>query len=481
VDSMPTDAITADSLAVTTGISVPPQVAQPTPRLRQLSSLLNASKAEIRTSLKASTLDGMFATVFSTVTGGVLLTNFLLGLSANPTEIAMVASIPMLANLVQPIGAYLSEQTTSRHFYCLWIYGIARSLWLALAIAILLGNLAPAALITLTLAVVTLSYFLGAFGSAPWLSWIAILVPRQLRGRYFGLRTSAANLTSLIAVPLTGLIVSKWQGGSIQGYGVVLILGVIFGLISLWFQNFMVDINPQTGQRFVKREIHPEVDSSVGQQLFEPISWQQLWSDRNFLKFLLYFNFWTFAVNLSAPFFNVYMLDTLHLNINYVTFYNSLLAGANLLMLMVWGKLADRIGNRPILLGVGIIFALFPSLWLMTGTTSLSTWLLLPLLHMIAGGTAAAIDLSTNNLQLSIAPKHNPSIYFGTAAAFAGISGALGATAGGFLIQFSGYTGLLGLFALSSLLRLIAMLPLIFVTERPSSEVSNLRYQAPLP
>jgi MFS family permease len=472
---MPTDTVTAANLAVATGISVPPQVVQPTLRPRQLSSLLNASKAEIRTSLKASTLDGMFATVFSTVTGGVLLTNFLLGLSASPTEIAMVASIPMLANLVQPIGAYISEQTTSRHFYCLWIYGIARSLWLALAIAILIGNLAPATLITLTLAVVTLSYFLGAFGSAPWLSWIAILVPRQLRGRYFGLRTSAANLTSLIAVPLTGLIVSKWHGGSIQGYGVVLILGVIFGLISLWFQNFMVDINPQTGRRFVRTslEVQPETDSPASKQLFQPLSWGQIWSDRNFLKFLLYFNFWTFAVNLSAPFFNVYMLDTLHLNINYVTFYNSLLAGANLLMLMVWGKLADRIGNRPILLGVGIIFALFPLLWLMTGTTSLSTWILLPLLHIIAGGTAAAIDLSTNNLQLSIAPKHNPSIYFGIAAAFAGISGALGATAGGFLIQFIGYTGLLGVFAISSLLRLSAMLPLIFMSERPCTETLN--------
>jgi MFS family permease len=243
----------------------------------------------------------------------------------------------------------------------------------------------------------------------------------------------------------------------------------------------MIDINPQTGQRFVTKspDVHPEVDSPTSQQFFQSFSWRQLWGDRNFLKFLLYFNFWTFAVNLSAPFFNVYMLDTLHLNINYVTFYNSLLAGANLLMLMIWGKLADRIGNRPILLGVGIIFALFPLFWLLTGATSLSTWFFLPLLHIIAGGTAAAIDLSTNNLQLGIAPKQNPSIYFGIAAAFAGISGALGATAGGFLIQFGSYTGLLGLFAISSLLRLSALLPLIFVNERPCAETLNPKYEAP--
>ncbi len=103
------------------------------PKLRSLPTSLNASKDEIRTSLKASTLDGVFAAVFSNVTGGVLLTNFLLKLGASPTEIGILAAIPMLANLMQPLGAYLSEQTNSRHNYCLWVYGLSRSLFSGLA------------------------------------------------------------------------------------------------------------------------------------------------------------------------------------------------------------------------------------------------------------------------------------------------------------------------------------------------------------
>lgn len=440
------------------------------PRSRRLTSILQASKEEIRTSLKASTIDGMFATFFSSVTGGVFLTNFLLELGASPTQIAMVASIPMLANLVQPIGAYFSERTTSRHLYCLWIYGISRSLWFGLAFCIfLLGwiDLTSSFLIYLTLGIVILSYFLGAFGSAPWFSWIGALVPPKLRGRYFGVRSSAANLTNLISVPLIGSIVAKWAGGSLQGYGVVLLFAIVSGLISLWFQNFMIDVNPQTGGRFSTEsaKIKQVQDESVSKQLFQPISFISFWRESNFLKFLLYFNFWAFSVNLSAPFFNVYMLDCLNLDLSYVTFYNSLLTGANLLTIVVWGKLADRIGNRPILLGVGAIFAIFPILWLMTGTTSASTWLYLPLLHIIAGGTSAAIDLCTNNLQLGIAPKRNQSMYFGVAAAFAGISGAFGANLGGFLVQYSGYTGLFGLFAISAMLRLGALVPLVFVRE----------------
>jgi len=467
------DAIAAKNLAEIALMQGVPTVEQFKPKSRSLTVSLNASKTQIRTSLKASTLDGVFAALFSNVTGGVLLTNFLLELGASPTEIGILASIPMVANLMQPIGAYFSEQTTSRHDYCFWIYSISRSLWVVLAIAIFLigrNHNTSDSLIAIALIVAICSCFLGALGSAPWLSWMAAIVPPALRGRYFGLRNSAANLTNLISVPLLGLVISKWQSGSIQGYSIVLILGVISGLISLCFQNLIIDVNPQTGQGLsltvVAADIVPNQPTS--QALFQSIL-LNFWQDANFLKFLVYFNLWTFSVNLSAPFFNVYMLNDLALDISQVTLYNSLSAGANLLLLMFWGKLADRIGNRPILIGVGIAFSLFPLLWLATGTNQLSIWLWLPLLHLIAGGTAAAIDLCSNNFQIGIAPHRQQSTYFGVAAAFAGISGALGTTAGGFLAQF-GYGGLLGLFALSSVLRLGALLPLIFVHERQFSE-----------
>jgi MFS family permease len=464
VDFTPVNAIAAD-IPVETGVmSGAGVIERVKPKSRALTATLNASKDQIRTSLKASTVDGVFASLFSNVTGGLLLTNFLLQLGASSTEIGLLASIPMLANLMQPIGAYFSERTTSRHYYCLWTYGISRSLWVGLAIAIFLvggSHAAPVSLIVLTLGVTALSYFLGALGSAPWLSWMAALVPPPLRGRYFGFRNSAANLTNLISVPLMGFVISEWQGGSIQGYGIVLTLGIISGLVSLWFQNFMVDVNPQTGQQ--PSTASADLAPSSSATLLPAVP--RFWQDANFLKFLLYFNLWTFSVCLSAPFFNVYLLSNLALDISQVTLYNSLSAGANLLLLMFWGQLADRIGNRPILVGVGIVFAVLPLLWLSIGTNSLSIWVWLPLLHIIAGGTAAAIDLCSSNLQLGIAPSHNQSTYFGVAAASAGISGALSTTAGGFLAQF-GSGGLLGLFALSSVLRLGALLSLVFVHER---------------
>ncbi|MCC5642272.1 MFS transporter [Nostoc sp. CHAB 5824] len=457
-------------------IASPPTALSPTSRI---------PKDAIRTSLKASTTDSVLAAVYSLGTGGILLSNFLVELGASPVVFGMLCSIPMLVNLIQPLGAYLSERSTSRFQYSLRTHGIGRLLWLFLVIGIVgvsLGVINTHQLVILTLLIVLFSNLLGGLGAASWLSWVAMIVPRRLRGRYFGIRNSAASLTNLVCVPIAGLFVSHWYGGSLQGYGVVLLVGILFGIVGLGCQYFQVDMNPRclrlqaTQNTFygklpqtneIQSEVVKDESSEVSQSIHPPQNQlaNSIWKNSNFLRFLLYFSFWALAVNLSSPFFNLYMLDTLDLDVSYVTIYNSLQAGATLLMLILWGKLADKIGNRPILICIGILVAATPLLWLGIGVNRLDIWLWLPLLHILTGGTWAAIDLCSNNIQLAIAPTKNQSIYFAIAAAVAGASGALGTTIGSFIIQFAQFGGLLGLFALSSLFRLAALIPLLFVKE----------------
>ncbi|WP_254721812.1 MFS transporter [Kovacikia minuta] len=143
-------------------------------------------------------------------------------------------------------------------------------------------------------------------------------------------------------------------------------------------------------------------------------------------------------------------------------------------MLVIWGRLADRVGNRPILIAVGIIVAVTPIFWLGTGANQLSVWLWLPLLHILAGVTWAAIDLCNNNLQLGVAPVQNQATYFAVAAAAAGVSGALGTTAGGFLAEYTNLGGIPTLFAVSAAVRLVALLPLVFVHEQRGQSLHQM-------
>ncbi|MEH2247714.1 MFS transporter [Nostoc sp.] len=473
-----------DSSQVETGAPLSIEIAQiasPSTTLSGTSTLSpRISKDAIRTSLRASTVDGIFAALFSIGTGEILLGNFLVELDATPLVFGMVSSIPMLANLFQPIGAYLSERTTSRFQYSLRTHGIARLLWLILVIGIVSfswGGLNSNQLVVLSLLILVCTHLLGGLGTASWFSWIAMLVPRRLRGRYFGLRNSIGNLTELVSLPLAGLAVSHWYGGSIQGYGVILFLGIIFGIVSLASHYFQVDINPQlqnTNYASSSQTSEIQSDSAPNQpgEISEAISLPQMptpqnqidnsiWKNSDFLVFLLYFGLWTFAVNLSAPFFNLYLLNTLNLDVSWVTFYNSLRAGAHMVMLIVWGRLTDKIGNRPILISTGILISVIPWLWLRMDSNPLDLWLWLPLLHIFIGGNWAAVDLCNTNLQIEIAPVKNQSIYFATAAAVAGASGALGTTIGGFIAQFAGSFGIAQVFIVSGILRLASLVPLI--------------------
>src|SRR4028119_372341 len=252
------------------------------------------SKREIRTSLKALTTEGGFATVFYSIIGGALLSNFLLDLGASTVEIGLLASIPQLTNLLQPVGAYLGDRIKSRHWYSLLIFGSSRLPWLLIVPGIWLvstSRMQPRQLVLLTLAIICLSNFMEALGRASFLSWMAVLVPERLRGRYFGFRNSVVTLTNLIAVPVLGLAVSKWPGGSLSGFGAVLVLGIVLGIISLGFHFRMTDVNPKLLQA---------TDSDT-----DHLSrWETVFSffqDANFLRFLLYAGFWSFAVNISAP------------------------------------------------------------------------------------------------------------------------------------------------------------------------------------
>jgi len=397
----------------------------------------------------------------------------MLELGASSVEIGILAAFPTLTNFIQPLGAYFGEKTTSRRRYGLQTFAPSRLLWLFLVLGIVvcegqMGN--PHQLVQWTLAIALLAHICAALGGASWTSWMAVLVPSRLRGRYFGFRNSVASLTNLICIPLLGFFVSTWHGGPIQGYGVILFVAVIAGTISLACQSLMLDVNPQSGTEATEAEANPEVRSPSDLNLLACLK------DANFLKFLGYFGGIMFSFNLSNPFFNIYLLDDLGFDISQVTLYGSLMAGANLLTLVHWGKLADRWGNRPVLLGVGVLFAATPLLWFSIGSNPLSLWLGIPLIYLLLGATWPAIELCNINLQMAIASAKNPSNYFAIAAAVGGLGSALGAMTGGVLAQCELLGGFLGLFALSAGLRLLALLPLAFVREERSLNALSIEH-----
>jgi MFS family permease len=440
-----------------------------TDEAREIAPVRVPTKA-IRGSLQASSIDGVFAAIFSNLTGGVLLSNFLVDLQANSFEIGILAAIPMIANIVQPIGAWWGDRSTSRQQFCTRIYVPSRLVWVLLLVGIVLHTqqlLDDRMLAILTMLVVALSHILAGLGSPTWLSWMAALVPRQLRGRYFGIRNTAANLTSLIVVAIAGFLVANYPSGELAGFAIALSIGIVAGVISIICQQQMVDVNPhdrlEPGHPIDIEPHPPELLMTADLVAQSESAIAAIGQDRHFQGFLWCLGAWTFALNLSAPFFNLYLLQDLAIDVGWVTLYNSLTSVANLALLIPFGRWSDRIGHRLPLLVMGLVMTVLPLLWLGVGKDPISLWLGLPLLFMFNGGATAAIELCINNLQLEIAPARHQSQYFGIVAAIAGVAGAAGTVVGGGLDLLDALGGLTGLFVLSSILRLLALIPLLLL------------------
>ena len=79
-----------------------------------------------------------------------------------------------------------------------------------------------------------------------------------------------------------------------------------------------------------------------------------------------------FALNLSAPFFNLYLLQDLAIDVSWVTLYNGLTSVANLALLIPLGRWSDRIGHRILPIAMGLVMAVLPLLWLGVGKDTLS-------------------------------------------------------------------------------------------------------------
>ncbi|NJL81988.1 MAG: MFS transporter [Chloroflexaceae bacterium] len=398
----------------------------------------------------------------------MLLSNFLLNLGASSFEIGLLSAFSLVANLLQPMGAYWAERATSRRWYGFWIYFPARSLWLLVILGIIgfyAGLTDRTQLIRWTLLIVAFSYALGALGSASWMSWMTFLIPRRLRGVYFGFRNSGASFTGLISVPLLGQLISRWPGGSLEGYAIALAMGTTAGLLGIASQGLMVDVNPQLGSHLAINE------EKIGR------GWRQ---DPNFLRFLLFYGLWLFAINFSAPFFNVYLLQTLGLDIEWVTVYNSLSAGANLLMLVTWGKLADRVGNLPIIAGAGVMVAMVPLLWLTTSDRHIFRWLGFPLLYLLLGTVGSGVDTLQCQFTNGAGPSATILPLFCDRAALGGVGGVLGAMAGGLFLEL-GLGGFSALFLISTGLRFLALVPLLLVRDHRSVSLwQRLFPQAPV-
>ena len=136
----------------------------------------NYSPDKIERSLKASIFDGMFHAAMIGL-GESYLSAYAIYMSASPTQIGLLASLPILIGAIsQAVGLWLTENTKSR-LRLVTIYAFFQGvLWLPIALIPFVLDPSPIRIHVLILLTSTL-FALAGIVTLPWNSVVGDMIP----------------------------------------------------------------------------------------------------------------------------------------------------------------------------------------------------------------------------------------------------------------------------------------------------------------
>jgi len=364
-----------------------------------------------RRGLRAFEVDGVCSQIRDSLLTGPLLVAYALLLGASHTAVGALAALGPATQILQLPALALIERWRARKAICWWAALIGRSSLLGVLVLPWLpstGARVPA-LFGLLLVVAALATISGA----AWNPWIRDLLPEDTRNRVMARRMALATGVGAALTLAAGLAVDALPSrlGSVRAaYVGVLGAGVLAGLAGL------IPLG------------------RIPEPLMEP-STHRPWRDvlgapfrnRDFRALVAFLSTWTFAVNLSTPFFTVYLIRRLALPMAAVLAFTVLSQATTAVMLRAWGVVADRFSTLAVLRVSCLGFLLSVAGWPIAGVLD-EPWLVVTVLaavHLAAGFATAGVNLCTGTVAMEAAPRGEAASYFATNAIVSGIAAGL--------------------------------------------------------
>ncbi|MFW6281776.1 MAG: MFS transporter [bacterium] len=400
----------------------------------------NNLENNLKNDIKNSILEGSFGTIMGTLVGGAFLNGFALALGANNFIIGILASLPLLANLIQVIGSYIINKFGDSKKLCIIFLFVHRLFWvfiILLPLVLFNTSLLDFRIWIFILLLGTASIF-ASLTNITWLTWMADLIPPNLRGRFFAKRNMIAQMAGMIFAVLAGNFIDIWKfnfpDSTTQSYGFAILfaIGTLFGLICIYLLKKMNTL-----------EIKITNTSNFFSQLKLPLL------DFNFRFFIIFSIVWGFSVGIAGPFFSVYMIETLSIPFSIISLFGVAAGLSSIFGMRLLGKLTDVFGPKPLYMICGLGASILPFLWIFAYPEN---YVIIWFINIISGFCWAGIGIAASSMIMNLAPSEHNSVYFAVFAAITGLSGALAPIFGGYLgVLFQDITISLGIISISNL------------------------------
>jgi Na+/melibiose symporter-like transporter len=249
------------------------------------------------------------------------------------------------------------------------------------------------------------------------MSWVQEWVPVRLRGKYFGRRNRLLQVSQIVFLVLSGWLLGK-LAGSVLAFQILLGGAVLMRIGSVMFQ----------------RQIQAE--SPINDRAEVKLSWREqgaiLLATKPFLWLVSYGAAWGFAASTFGPFYAVFMYKELGLSVQDVSTIVILSSVGAAVAAPAWGALADRFGNKPVMLFCMIVWQVQNFLWCVL--TPANSWMLYGM-WIYGGVMATGFMLALFNLQLKIIPSQAKTLAISANLAITSLVTAMGPIVGGGVLE----------------------------------------------
>src|ERR1700744_3313712 len=190
------------------------------------------SEEELEMSMRKNVVAGALGTVWLVAVYGLPLPLFMQAIHATGFQLGLMGAIRQAAMFAQLPSAFFVERLPWRKPYWAGIAIVHRALWIVPALLPLLWSSGETHWAIVLIVALGLSDCLGNAATAPWLSWMADLLPAGRAGRFWGQRQRLLALVIFLAAFSFGWILDEatHAEGTLFGFTIVFALAATFGI-----------------------------------------------------------------------------------------------------------------------------------------------------------------------------------------------------------------------------------------------------------
>lgn len=269
-------------------------------------------------------------------------------------------------------------------------------------------------------------------------SVLSDFIPRKKRGKVLSRINKISSAVSLTSTLIFGFLLM-----SLDSINPVIGFMIIFG-----FAFFS-----RTISAFLK-STYKDTGKITDEKPYSIFKFTRNLRKNKFGNFVLFASLFSLSVGVSAPFFPVYMLQSLKMDYFTYTLINGAAIISSFFILNRWGKDLDKRGSKKILEISSFIIPLGPILWAVVKDP-----IGLFIIQLLSGAAWSAYSLSSSNFIMETSNRKNRLQFTSYFYFYTGVFAFIGAIIGGFLVHIFAQPDMaktyVVIFAISGILRLM--------------------------